>query len=307
MARVFVSSTFQDLKEYRQTVYVALRRLGHQSVAMEDYAATDRPPLERSLEDLRNSDVAVFIVAWRYGYIPAGHQYSMTELALRAAREAGIPCLIFLLSDSAPWEEKHIDTDSTNIRRFRDELLKSYVVAFFTTPDELAMQVAVSLHRWVASGERQAAPTPAEEVATTDSPGPEVFLSYAHEDVHVAQSVSERIGREKWSVFWDRTIPVGLTWDDIVEGALDATKCVVVLWSPAARNSDWVRIEATEGAERGILAPALIEQTKIPLRFRRIQAADLVGWSPGAPDTQGMQALISAIGRCVRGNTRGPA
>ena len=307
MARVFVSSTFQDLKEYRQAVYVALRRLGHQSVAMEDYVATDQPPLEKSLDDLRNSDVAVFIIAWRYGYVPAGQQYSMTELELRTAREARIPCLIFLVSDSVPWEKKHIDTDSTNIRRFRDEVLKSYVVAFFTTPEELAMQVAVSLHRWVASGERHAAPAPAEEAATADSPGPEVFLSYAHEDIQVAQSVSERIGREKWSVFWDRTIPVGLTWDDIVEGALDASKCVVVLWSPAARNSDWVKIEAAEGAERGILPPALIEQTKIPLRFRRIQAADLVGWNPGAPDTQGMQALISAIGRCVRGNARGPA
>ncbi len=304
MARVFVSSTFQDLKEYRQAVYIALRRLGHQSVAMEDYVATDQPPLEKSLDDLRNSDVAVFIIAWRYGYIPAGHQYSMTELELRTAREARIPCLIYLSSAEGAFP---VDEDSTNILRFRDEVLKSYVVAFFTTPDELAMQVAVSLHRWVASGERQAAPTPSEEAATTDSPGPEVFLSYAHEDIQVAQSVSERIGREKWSVFWDRTIPVGLTWDEIVEGALDATKCVVVLWSPAARNSDWVRIEATEGAERGILAPALIEQTKIPLRFRRIQAADLVGWSPDAPDTQGMQALISAIGRCVRGNTRGPA
>ena len=190
MARVFVSSTFQDLKEYRQAVYVALRRLGHQSVAMEDYVATDQPPLEKSLDDLRHSDVAVFIIAWRYGYIPAGQQYSMTEIELRTAREACIPCLIFLVADSVPWEEKHIDTDSTNIRRFRDEVLQSYAVAFFTTPEELAMQVAVS---------------------------------------------------------------------------------------------------------------------QIPLRFRRIQAADLVGWHPGAPDTQGMQALISAIGRCVRGNARGTA
>jgi hypothetical protein len=304
VARVFISSTFQDLKNYREAVYVALRRLGHASVAMEDYAATEQPPLERSLEDVRSSDVAVFLVAWRYGYVPSGQQYSITELELRAAREAGIPCLIFLVADDAPWPAKYVDGNSANIRRFRRELLEQYVVAFFTTPDELAAQVAVSLHRWVASGARELSPTPPEAVPVEESPGPEVFLSYAHEDVGVAQMISERIGRENWSVFWDRSIPVGLTWDDIVEGALDAAKCVVVLWSPAARNSDWVRIEAMEGAERGILAPALIKETKIPLRFRRIQAADLVGWDSSASDTLGMHALISAIDRCVRSKNR---
>src|SRR5215472_19062538 len=61
---------------------------------------------------------------------------------------------------------------------------------------------------------------------------------------------------------------------------LSMAKCVVVLWTTSAKNSEWVRIEAAEGADRGILAPALVEETKIPLRFRRIQAANLVGWSP---------------------------
>jgi hypothetical protein len=140
-----------------------------------------------------------------------------------------------------------------------------------------------------------------------EAPGPEVFLSYAHEDVGIAQSISERIGHEKWSVFWDRTIPVGFTWDEIVEDALDAAKCVVVLWSPAARNSEWVRIEATEGAERRILAPALIAETKIPLRFRQIQAADLVGWSPETSDTPGVHALLAAIRRCLSGKDQSAA
>jgi hypothetical protein len=251
--------------------------------------------------------VAVFLIAWRYGYVPAGQQYSITELEYREARQAVIPRLIFLTEDDAPWPKKYFDDKSSNVKRFRRELLEQNVVARFTTPDSLASQVAVSLHRWVASGARELSPTAREAVSAADAPGPEVFLSYAHEDVKIAQSVSERIGREEWSVFWDRTIPVGFTFDDIVEGALDAAKCVVVLWSPAARNSEWVRIEAMEGAERRILAPALIEETKIPLRFRRIQAADLVGWIPHRPDTPGMQALISAIKRFVSGDDPGAA
>ena len=302
MARAFVSSTFRDLKDHREAVYVALRRLGHQSVAMEQWVASDQAPLDRSLEAVRDSDVVVLIVAWRYGWIPPGQRYSTTELELRTAREAAIPCLIFVVPDDAPWPQTDVDDDSTNIRRFRQSLLEEYVVGFFTTPDELARKVAIALHSWIASGARE--PSPSDAARGEETPGPEVFLSYAHEDVEMAKSVSDRIVREKWSVFWDREIPVGLTWDDIVEGALDAAKCVVVLWSPAARDSDWVRIEAAEGAERGILAPALIAVTKIPLRFRRIQAANLVGWNPGSPDTPGMRALVSAIGRCLRGDKR---
>lgn len=301
MARVFISSTYSDLKDYREAVYVTARRLGHETLAVEDWAATEKPPLQRSLADLRASDVAVFLIGWRYGYVPPGQQYSITELEYQEASQAGIPCLVFLTEDHAPWPKQYIDDDPSDIRRFRRKLVEQHLVALFTTPVSVAKQVAVSLQRWVASGAREVSPTTPEAAAAAEPPGPEVFLSYAHEDVQIAQSVSERIGQEKWSVFWDRTIPVGFTWDDIVEGALDAAKCVVVLWSPAARNSDWVKIEATEGAERRILAPALIERnTKIPLRFRRIQAADLVDWSPHRPDTPGMQALISAVKRCVR-------
>lgn len=301
MARVFISSTFQDLRAYREAVYVAARRLGHESIAVEDWAATDQPPLERSLADVRASEVAVFLVAWRYGYVPPNEQYSVTELEYRAALDANVPCLIFLVGDNTPWPREYYDHDSTNISRFRRQLVENHLVAFFDTPETLALQVAVSLHSWVARGSRQPSPTPPDAVLATEAPGPEVFLSYAHEDIGVAQFVSERIGREKWSVFWDRTIPVGFTWDQIVEEALDAAKSVVVLWSPAARNSEWVRIEATEGAERRILAPALIAETKIPLRFRLIQTANLIGWNPKAPDTPGIIALIAAIRRCLKG------
>ncbi|MFT3799747.1 MAG: DUF4062 domain-containing protein [Burkholderiaceae bacterium] len=307
MARVFISSTFQDLKYHREAVYVALRRLGHESVAVEEWAATDQPLVERSLANLRTSDVAVFLVAWRYGHIPAGEQHSVTELEYRAARDLGIPCLVFLTSDDAPWPPRYFDDDAANITRFRNHLLTEHLVAFFDSPDALALQVAASLHAWVASGARELSPTPQDAVSDAEAPGPEVFLSYAHEDVGIAESISERIGREKWSVFWDRTIPVGFTWDQIVEEALDAAKCVVVLWSPASRNSEWVRIEATEGAERQILAPALIAETKIPLRFRQIQAADLVGWNPEAQDSPGMHALLTAIRRCLKSRDQGTA
>jgi hypothetical protein len=122
----------------------------------------------------------------------------------------------------------------------------------------------------------------------------EVFLSYSREDLATARQVAECLQQEGWSVFWDRLIPVGQTWDSLIDNRLSRASCVVVLWSSASVASDWVRAEATAAAERGVLAPAVIDATPPPLRFRMIQTADLVGWN-GRRDHGGLADLIAAV------------
>jgi hypothetical protein len=80
-------------------------------------------------------------------------------------------------------------------------------------------------------------------------------------------------------VWWDRVIPPGKQYDDVIEQALAGAKCVVVLWSPASAASKWVRIEAGEAFRSERLVPALIDSnTTLPLEFSRVQAADLSQW-----------------------------
>jgi hypothetical protein len=122
----------------------------------------------------------------------------------------------------------------------------------------------------------------------------EVFLSYAREDVAIARQLAERLREEGWSVFWDREIPVGGTWESVIEQQLSRASCVVVLWSSASVASDWVRAEAAVAAERGTLVPALIDATDPPARFRMTQAADLVGWQ-GRRSQVGLANLIAAV------------
>ena len=63
MARIYVSSTYGDLREHREEVYRTLRKLGHDVVAMEDYVASDQRPLERCLDDVAACDPYVGISA----------------------------------------------------------------------------------------------------------------------------------------------------------------------------------------------------------------------------------------------------
>lgn len=121
----------------------------------------------------------------------------------------------------------------------------------------------------------------------------QIFLSYASPNRDYAKSLAEALHSEGWSVWWDRTIPPGKSFDEVIEAALNAAQCVVVLWSVESVNSNWVKNEAREGARRQILIPAMIADTTIPFEFRHIQAADLAGWP--SPNHSGFQSLVASI------------
>jgi len=126
----------------------------------------------------------------------------------------------------------------------------------------------------------------------------EIFISYASQDRETAKALAQFLEQRSCSVFWDRTIPPGKSWDDILEQALREARVVVVLWSKAAVASDWVKAEAAEAAARGILVPAMIEKTELPLRFRAIQAADLTTWN-WTGTTGEIRALLGSVAGLV--------
>lgn len=107
----------------------------------------------------------------------------------------------------------------------------------------------------------------------------DIFLSYANVDLHRVQPLITMLEEYGWSVWWDRTILPGETYDQVIDEALEATRCVLVVWSSASIASTWVRAEAEEARQRGRLVPVLLDDgLRLPIAFRQIQAANLVGW-----------------------------
>ena len=69
----------------------------------------------------------------------------------------------------------------------------------------------------------------------------DVFISYAREDREAAQRLAAALEARGWSVWWDREIPVGHSFDQVIEQQLEAAKSVVVLWSKDSAASEWVK------------------------------------------------------------------
>ncbi len=122
----------------------------------------------------------------------------------------------------------------------------------------------------------------------------DVFLSYSSDDRPKARQLAAALTQQGWDVWWDRTILPGKQFDKVIEEALSASTCVVVLWSERAVASQWVRAEAGQAMDKGQLIPAMLDETVIPLVFRQIQAASLSDWD-GEPAHLGFQDLVRAI------------
>jgi TPR repeat protein len=126
----------------------------------------------------------------------------------------------------------------------------------------------------------------------------EIFISYAREDQPWAEMIAQHLEARGWSIFWDRTIPIGKTWRDTIGGELDNARCVIVLWSKISIKSGWVHDEADEAKRRGVLVPVLIENVQPPMGFRSIQAAHLENWD-GAQPTQAFRRLIADVAALI--------
>ncbi len=128
----------------------------------------------------------------------------------------------------------------------------------------------------------------------------DVFVSYARNDKARVAPLVAAIEAKGWSVWWDPDITPGQEFDDQIEAEIEAALAVLVVWTPASVTSRWVRGEAREAAERGVLVPVRFEQARLPMDVRAIHTTDLDGWgeNPAGPQAQEfLRALGTMIAR----------
>lgn len=129
---------------------------------------------------------------------------------------------------------------------------------------------------------------------------PTVFLSYSHADQAAADRIAAALSKAGHTVWWDTLIEGGARFSARIREALDAADAVVVLWSKASIDSDWVCDEASQGRDRHRLVPVTLDGSKPPLGFRQYQTISFAGWR-GSASAAPFVALTRAIQSAAKG------
>jgi hypothetical protein len=72
--KVFISSTYKDLIEYRAAAIRAVEGTNYQASKMEVFGARSDEPLNACLKEVEESDFFLGIYTHRYGYVPVGRR-----------------------------------------------------------------------------------------------------------------------------------------------------------------------------------------------------------------------------------------
>ncbi len=145
---VFVGSTYEDLKSYREAVKDALVRLEAIVHGMEFFGSKPGNPKEECLKAVRKCKVYIGIFAMRYGSVDPDTGKSMTHLEYEEAQHLELPSLIYLIDEeNQPVLPKFVDSNdkAKNLKELKNLLKKKHVVSFFTNPESLARQISQDL------------------------------------------------------------------------------------------------------------------------------------------------------------------
>jgi hypothetical protein len=146
LMKVFVSSTYEDLVQHREAVFRILDRLTQQHRGMECFGARPDDPKTACFKEIAACQAFVGIYAHRYGWIPPGDKLSITEQEFDFALSRGLDMYCYVVNPDHPWPPRYTkDADSPALRRLINKVNR-FVRARFTTPDDLAKQVAADLN-----------------------------------------------------------------------------------------------------------------------------------------------------------------
>ena len=124
----------------------------------------------------------------------------------------------------------------------------------------------------------------------------DIFISYSRQDKARVAPLVAALEAEGWSVWWDPEIAPGEEFDGLISRELDAARSLVVVWTAQSVDSRWVRGEARDAADRGVLVPVRLDNARLPIDFRALHTTDLDGWGddPQHPTFQGLRKALEA-------------
>ena len=146
--QVFISSTYEDLKEERLAAIQTILEVGCIPVSMEQFPASNMRQMEYIQMMMDTCDYFILISAGRYGSIDPTDGIGYTEKEYDYAVSHKIPIMTFVFSDidSLPADKKEkSDAYRQKLYAFREKIRSDKMVNYYTSKEELQAKIGPSL------------------------------------------------------------------------------------------------------------------------------------------------------------------
>lgn len=148
--QVFISSTFNDLKEDRAAVTEALLLERCFPIGMEIFPATDFEQFDYIKRVIDDSDYYILLIGGCYGSLDSDG-ISYTEKEFDYAVEKGIPIITFIKEDSEIVKDKIDIEKMPQLVKFKNKATSKRLMRKYTNLDNLKWQVSSSLKNTIQS------------------------------------------------------------------------------------------------------------------------------------------------------------
>lgn len=146
--QIFVSSTYTDLIEERQSAVEAILKAGHIPAGMELFTSSNKSQWEIIKRWIDESDIYMLILGGRYGSIEPESGKSYTHLEYEYALQINKPLFAIVMKDEAMAELKAKDTERDNpekLKSFRG-IVMDRMCAFFADEKDIKLAIHESLN-----------------------------------------------------------------------------------------------------------------------------------------------------------------
>lgn len=145
--QIFISSTFEDLKEERQAVLKAILELDHMPAGMELFPASDDEAWELIKDVIDASDYYILIIGGRYGSLDEkGIGYTENEYDYAIKTNKPVIPLLHKNPNNLPREKTETDTKAwKKLTEFRAKVEANHTCVYWSTADDLKSKVIVGL------------------------------------------------------------------------------------------------------------------------------------------------------------------
>lgn len=143
--QIFVSSTYEDLKEERQEVMAAVVSTGNVPIGMEYFPAGNASPFDYIKQQIDGADYYILVLAGKYGSINKDTGISYTEMEFDYAVSKGVPVAVLQCKDIKKLPAEKVEFEDDNKRKlleaFRKKSKEGRVATFWEDKKDLYNQV----------------------------------------------------------------------------------------------------------------------------------------------------------------------